>query len=294
MATTIPASFLKFKQNLEITGLQAETVSTRQRSVREVLENGLEVLDTFLSGSYARSTMIAPLKEADIDIIAVLNDKYFHNYNNGQNNGHAGLLDLVKRTLKKTYTSTPDISRDGQAVTIRFTDFIVDVVPAFNRQGGGYIIANSITKNWIGTDPKKHVELISTSNKAHNGDLVPLIKMIKSWNRNNNKHFNSFHLEVLALEIFNNVTISDYPSGLRFFFDKGKELISKKNLDPAGYGGDVGAYINSAEKIQVAVNKFQLAYERAIKAEDNARQGKIQDAINMWITILGDYFPAYG
>jgi hypothetical protein len=294
MATTISASFLKFKQNLEITGLQSETVSNRQKNVREVLDDGLDVTDTFLSGSYARSTMISPLKEADVDIIAVLDSKYYHNYNNGQNNGQAGLLDLVKRTLKKTYTSTPDISRDGQAVTIRFTDFVVDVVPAFNRQGGGYIIANSIEKNWIETDPKKHVELISASNKAHNGDLVPLIKMIKSWNRNNNRHFNSFHLEVLALEILNNVTISDFPSGLRYFFDKGKDLINKRNPDPAGYGGDVGSYINTAEKIQTAVNKFQLAYERALKAEDGARQGQIQNAVNSWITILGDYFPAYG
>src|SRR6202000_3049858 len=198
-----------------------------------------------------------PLKEADIDIIAVLDPKYFHFYNNGQNNGQAGLLDLVKKTLKQTYTSTPDISRDGQAVTIRFTDFVVDVVPAFNRNGGGYIIPNSITKSWISTDPKKHDDLFSDPNKIHNGILVPLIKMIKSWNRNNNKHFNSFHLEVLALQIFTNVTISDYPSGLRFFFDKEKDLINKQNLDPAGYGGDIGAYINTAEKIQVAVNKFQ-------------------------------------
>src|SRR5258708_6416027 len=294
MATTIPASFLKFKQNLEITGLQSETVSNRQKNVREVLDNELDVLETFLSGSYARSTMISPLKEADVDIIAVLDPKYYRNYQNGEKNGQAGLLDLVKRTLKKTYTSTPDISRDGQAVTIRFTDFVVDVVPAFNRQGGGYIIANSITKSWIETDPQKHVELISASNKVHGGDLVPLIKMIKSWNRNNNKHFNSFHLEVLALQILNNVTISDYPSGLRFFFDKGKDLINKRNLDPAGYGGDVGAYINTAEKIQTAVNKFQLAYERALKAEDGAKRGQIPNAINMWITILGVYFPAYG
>lgn len=294
MPTTILASFATFKQNLEITDLQSETVSTRQKNVREVLERDLEVVESFLSGSYIRSTMISPLKEADIDIIVVLNPKYYNNYTDNQNNGQAGLLDLVKRTLKKTYTSTPDISRDGQAVTIRFTDFIVDVVPAFNRQGGGYIIANSISKKWISTDPKKHVELISSANKIHNGNLVPLIKMIKSWNRQNDKHFNSFHLEVLSLSIFTNVTITDFPSGLRYFFEKGKDLINQKNFDPAGYGGDVGAYINTYEKIQIAVNKFQVAYERALQAEYSAAQGQIQIAVNAWIGILGDYFPAYG
>ncbi len=294
MATTIPAAFQKLKENLEISGLQKSTVSTRQTNVRDVAASDLTVQDSFLTGSYSRSTMIAPLKEADVDIFIVLHPNYFHHYNNGQNGGQAGLLDLVKRTLRKTYTKTPDISRNGQAVTIQFTDFLVDVVPGFNRQGGGYLIPNSISKSWIPTDPKKHVEIVSEENIAHSGDLVPLIKMIKGWNKNSGNFFNSFHLEVLALEILKGVRIADFPSGMRFFFDKGRELIPKKNLDPAGYGEDVGNYINTEEKIQEALTKFQLAYERAIKAEDYNRRGYTREAIEMWRKIFGDYFPSYG
>ena len=51
MATTISQSFLKLKENLEITGLQSQTVSTRQTNVREVVEAELDVLDSFLTGS---------------------------------------------------------------------------------------------------------------------------------------------------------------------------------------------------------------------------------------------------
>src|SRR3989339_1727441 len=254
MATTITASFQKLKENLEITGLQASTVSTRQNNVRDVIKKDLSVLDSFLTGSYSRSTLIAPLKEADIDVFVVLDSKYFHHYNNGQNGGQAGLLDLLKRTLRKTYTETPDISRNGQAVTIRFTDFMVDVIPAFNRQGGGYLIPNSITQSWLSTNPKKHVELTSSANSSHNGDFVPLVKMIKCWNRNIQSHFHSFHLEVLALSIFSNIEISDFPSGVRYFFDKARMLVTKQNLDPAGYGGDVGKYFNNQDKIDEAVS----------------------------------------
>ncbi len=235
MATTIPSSFQKLKTNLEITDLQASTVSTRQTNVRAVVQAGMSVLDTFLTGSFSRSTMTAPLKEADIDIFVVLDPKYFHHYN-GQNGGQAGFLDLVKRTLLKTYTTTPAISRNGQAVTIRFTDFLVDVVPGFNRQGGGYLIPNSNTQSWLSTDPKKHVELMTTENKAHDGDLVPLCKMIKGWNRKHSSFFRSFHLEVLAMQILKGITISDFPSGARYYFDKGRALIKQRNDDPAGYG----------------------------------------------------------
>lgn len=295
MATTITQSFLKLKQNLEISDYQEATISTRQNRVREVMESEID-LDypfSFLTGSYSRQTLIAPLKEADVDIFFVLDPKYYHHFN-GQNGGQTGLLDLVKRTLLKTYTKTPDISRNGQAVTIRFDDFVVDVVPGFNRKGGGFIIPNSVTQSWISTDPKKHVEIMSSANKLHNTDLIPLIKMIKGWNRNNDKYFSSFHLEVIALEALNNIRIDDFSSGMRYFFDKGRTLVSQQNPDPSGYGGDIGSYINTQEKIQEAVAKFQLAYDRSVKAENYAASGYIKNAIDMWINIFGDHFPAYG
>lgn len=293
MAKTIPESFQIFKSNLEITDLQAATVSTRQQNVRTAVENGLDVLDSFLSGSYSRHTLIAPLKQADIDIVVVLDPKYYHHYN-GQNGGQAGLLDFLKRVLKKTYPTTPDISRNGQAVTIQFTDFVVDVVPAFNRQGGGYLIPNSITQAWLSTDPKKHVQIWSESNKSHNGDLIPLIKMLKAWNRTTSSYFRSFHLETMALQILNNVNISDFPSGARYVFDKGRDYVTKKNPDPAGYGDDVGGYLNTEEKIKNAVNRFETSHTRAVKAEDLALRGHVADAVAMWRKVFGDYFPAYG
>ena len=294
MATTIQQSFLKFKETLNITGLQSETVSVRQKNVRTALTNGLTVVDSFLTGSYSRNTMISPLKEADVDIFVVLDSDYFHNYKNGQNGGQAGLLDRVKAVLRRTYTETPDISRNGLAVTIRFTDFMVDVVPSFNRQGGGYLIPNSITGEWVETNPKRHVEIMSAANYAHDGDLVPLVKMIKAWNKSHGKFFRSFHLEVLAWEIFNGVTISDYSSGARYFFDKARQKVQGKNLDPAGFGDDVGRYINTREKIDEAVAKFQLAYDRAVKAEYYASRYNTTDAVDMWVKNFGNYFPAYG
>src|SRR6185369_9342174 len=107
MALAVKSSFAKLRENLEITSLQQSTVSTRQKNVREAVEADFEVLDSFLTGSYMRSTMIAPLKDADIDIFVVLSAKYYDKDN------PAGLLDKVKAVIKKTYEKTPKISRNG-------------------------------------------------------------------------------------------------------------------------------------------------------------------------------------
>lgn len=287
MATTIKSSFSKFRENLEITGLQRSTVSTRQQNIRDVIVNEMNVLDSFLTGSYTRSTMIAPLSKADIDIFIVLDPKYY------EKDGQANLLDKVKRVLLKTYTKTPKISRNGQAVTITFSDFMVDVVPAFKRKGGGYLIPDSVHKSWISTDPKVHVEIMSNKNSEHNGDLVPMVKMVKCWNRNINNAFSSFYLELLAINTLENINISDYSSGMRFFFDKGRESIKYKIPDPAGYDGFINPLAN-VSTVADAVSRFETAYNRAIKAEEYARKNNVQSSIDEWRKIFGDDFSAYG
>lgn len=292
MAYTIAESFTKLRSNLEITFDQALTVSTRQNGVRDTVNAGMKVVDDFLTGSYIRSTMISPLKEADVDIFIVLDPHYFHHYNN-QNGGPAALLDYTKRLLLKTYTSTPDISRNGQAVSVRFADFVVDVVVGFNRNGGGYVMANSINNSWLETNPKRHVDISAEANKIHNGQFVPIIKMIKSWNKAYGSFFRSFHIEVLALEIFRGVRINDFPSGVRFFFDKARSVVRTQNKDPAGFGDDIGRYITTAT-IDDATRRFEGAFNTAINAEMLANRGDIRGAIETWRKIMPYHFPAYG
>lgn len=292
MPYTVAESFARLRSQLEITDIQSSVVSVRQQTVRKIIDGAMRVEDDFLTGSYARSTMISPLSEADIDIFICLHPSYFTHFN-GINGGPAGLLDLAKTTVRKTYSSTPDISRNGQAVTIRFSDFVVDVVIGFNRNGGGYIIANAVGNYWLSTDPKRHVALMSEANKRHAGNLVPVIKMIKSWNKAHGSFFRSFHLEVLALKIFSSVTISDFESGLRFFFDNARAEVRQVNPDPAGYGDDIGRYIKGGS-VEQATAKFTGAFNLAAHAEAYTRRGDHKSAILTWKQLMPNHFPSYG
>jgi len=287
MATTIEQGFRELRQNLEITDLQEQTVSTRQANVRKAVENDMTVLDSFLTGSYRRSTMIAPLTEADVDVFVVLDPEYY------SQSGQTTLLDEVRKVLRKTYPSTPKISPNGRAVTITFTDFVVDVVPSFYRKDGGYLIPDSRTNTWISTDPKKHVELWSASNKAHDGDLVPLIKMVKGWNKTHSAILRSFYLECMVRDGLANVTISNFPSGVRYALEKLRSKIEFKAPDPASYDGDVGAYLVGAE-LADAAKRLDTAFNNALATEQLEKAGRTREAFEKWRLVFSDYFPAYG
>jgi Second Messenger Oligonucleotide or Dinucleotide Synthetase domain len=285
MAKTVEQAFKTLRANLEITDLQENTVSTRQKNVREAAEKGLSVLDTFLTGSYRRNTMIRPLKEADIDVFIVLDPKHF-------DDGPAALLESTKKVMKTTYPKTPSISPNGQAVTITFTDFKVDIVPGFYRTGGGYYIPDAERNVWVPTDPKKHVEIWSAHNKTHNGSLIPLIKILKAWNKNR-KVVRSFHLEALALRVFEGVTISNDWSGARYFFDKARHLIRVKLADPAGYNDDVAAHVASEAQMTTIETQFSAAYWSALECERLSSEGEEREAIELWQKIFPLHFPAY-
>lgn len=286
MPTTIISGFNTLKNNLEITSLQKSTVSTRQNNIRDAVEDGFIVLDSFLAGSYARSTMITPLKESDVDIFVVIDSSYYSKYS------PTSLLDRLRTILKRTYPSTPQISRNGQAVTISFTDFKVDVVPSFNRKGGGYLIPDSVNKNWISTDPKVHQQNLTASNKWHDGNLIPVIKMLKGWNRCLNNPFYGYYLELMVKNILTNITITDYPSAARYVFDKGREKIKYTISDPASFSDQVKGFNNIRNKKE-AVSRLETAYNRAIKAENYEYNMQTNLAFDEWKKIYPRYFPSY-
>jgi hypothetical protein len=288
MPTTITQGFEKLRENLRITDLQESTVKTRQRNVRETIEEEMKVVDTFLTGSYERGTMITPLKTADVDVFVVLDKSYY------QDNGQASLLDKVKRVLKRIYPNTPEISRNGQAVTVTFSDFKVDVVPGFLREGGGYLIADSIMGRWIATDPKRHITVWQLAHKAHNYSLSPLSKMVKAWNREHSRLLRSFHLEMMTMQILEGITISSFPLGVGYVLDQARTQVRYAVIDPAGYGGNVGAYLDSQTKINDVVSRLETANRRAVEAIQLDGEGKTQQAYEKWRLIFGDCFPAYG
>ena len=163
----------------------------------------------------------------------------------------------------------------------------------------GYLIANTITKTWIITNPQKHIDIWSKANQEYNGKLIPLIKMMKAWNRTNGGLLTSFHLECLLLQILKGESITDFPSTVQYAFGKARRFFRYPILftvrDPAISNSDVGAYLNTQKKREAVLSRLDTAYTRAKKAQELASQGHLQEAFANWRHIFGDYyFPAFG
>ena len=79
MAFTVTQSFADFRGRLEPTDSQKQDAKTKHTGVRQNLEKSLWISNAFLTGSYARSTMVRP--PSDIDLFVVLDaDKHANEF----------------------------------------------------------------------------------------------------------------------------------------------------------------------------------------------------------------------
>ena len=263
-----------------------DVVAARIAELRAVLAARLDVVDCVIAGGYSRHTLIPPLRFASVDAIFVLGPRFF------RPDGWTALLQQLKAVLAEVSASRVDLSRNGRAVRISLSSFAMDVIPGFYRQNGGYVIPDVARSRWLATDPIKHAAIWRQADQRQNGRLIPMLRMLRAWNRCQGSPFQSLHLEGLALRIFEKAAIGDALSALRHFFDKARPMVLAPTPDPAGYGGDLGDYLDDSEKMSAAVASIDAGHARIVNALLIEELGKPERAKSDWLAIFGRYAEA--
>ena len=127
--------------------------------------------------------------------------------------------------------------------------------------------------------------------KTCGSNFRKVITMIKHWNKIHSSYLQSYHIEAMALNIFDN-TMNDITWEILKFFDEAQNLIDS----PFWYEGSyVDAYLSYNNKQEVK-KRLATAYEKAREAWHNTYgdNDDHQSAINIWRQIFGDKYPQYG
>jgi hypothetical protein len=277
-------AFANLKSNLEITPTESKQAQNRHTNIREFLRGRWDVENDFLEGSYKRDTKTKRLK--DVDIFLVLKaDGAQGPY---RQRPSRELVDALCVLLQERW---PNAFVDGMAVVIPFGSddavMSMEVVPAFERAGSGYVIPDPANDGWISTDPAKHQEACVAKNAACDGKFVPFVKMVKAINREMGEPVSpSFLLEVMAMTIVK-PKFGRYQDELVLFLATAAERIYEAWPDPAGIGPDVNALMSKVEKdaAAAALREAQAIAETAVDLEDDQQE---RAAVEEWRKIFGN------
>lgn len=245
-----------------------------------------ELTEGFLTDSYEWGTMLKPL--ADIALVVVLPSKYGAEY--FVNTHPQKIINDFKKFLEGFFPGKFAKAKN-RSVNIKLDNaYGFDVIPVFARKGGGYFVPDMEKGKWGYLEFKKYGELIANANRSSGNKLITMIKMLKCWNKNNGNVFDSFHLEILAVKIFDG-PIESYPLAMLAFSSKAEKLVGVSCYDPAIPERQIDEYLQSAQRLQIKGALISAA-QNAQKAINLEATNYVKEANVIWKLLFGLAFPA--
>jgi hypothetical protein len=333
MPYTVSGAFDRFRKdvidlNPNVTNSARSSRDYLFEQLKRLAQNNVgfpNLLGEYLSfGSFARRAKIQPLD--DIDVLILLNGKGTETAQSPNSNftdwlrikdssaplskftnGYGYVNSTKVLNSIKTYLflvsnyRKAEIKKTMQAVTINLNsyDWVFDVVPSvpvrdYLGQIHYYLIPDGIG-NWLRTNPKIDAVNITAVNQKHNKNFLPLIRLLKYWNRRVHKpRLSSYYFETLVIKTFQySPLIKDFPNAIKYFFDCCPSYLRASCPDPKNLGPALDASVDETtkEKVINAMSKASSFAGYALMYEANLDH---KQAIYWWQSIFGSEFPDYG
>jgi hypothetical protein len=287
MPYTVAVSFNTFYDNINLSGDHRETSNARRDNIVKTLGKTFDIIEAFSAGSIPKYTALKD--HADLDVIVALNwTKHIKDKTPTQ------VLQTVRDALAEWRTGA---RKNGQAVTLHYKTWPnVDIVPVsrtVNDDGSvsHYNVPDSNTDIWIQSRPKKHAAAIEAKSSECGYNFRRIIKMIKHWNRIHSDYLQSYHIEVLALNVFSG-NLDDTPWHVFKFFSDARKFLEGPLWYDTGFADD---YMSWSDR-QETLKRFDSAIEKSRDAWFKTYSGNNdeQGATETWQQIFGSKFPNYG
>lgn len=299
--------FDTFLENIEPEGKYKDYAVEAHARVREYLQSddsqfSQYVVDSFLYGSYARSTATGNIKDVDIALITNFDP-------NSEDDKPSKVLPKLKSALTRLYKDPG--ATDYQRKSIQVLDplpdeedceLTLDIIPTVLTKTDQDKLLVPDTENdvWVESHPKGHLTFTSTLNDDQHADgmFVPLVKIMKHWwgfhSGIEKAKPKGFWLEVLTGYMFDssNVTYAEYfvttLQNISREFSNYESLTEVPALEDPGLPGEIlKTSMTLVEFVHFmdAVNDTLAIAQEALNSEDE------DESVHLWNAIFGEEFP---
>lgn len=291
VSTTVNSAFSAFDAALNLDPSERRRAQDRHRDIRDVLEETGLVTGSFLQGSFARKTMLKPLK--DVDIVILLDAEAWPDLMGPDGPGMA--MDMFREYVEQRWPTAQFDQGDppaGKALRVSFddVDFTVDLVPGIEDTGRYVLIGDRHERRWIRSNTRIQLDLVSTRNVATDGRFVHQVRMLKSFKASQPEleFVTGIVVESLAYTVVQHKL--DHPDAVALVLQEGARLLNGPVLEPAGEDDVTEKW--STDEREAAIRVFSAKARQAQEAQLLAAAGDHASAIDVWHDVLGDEFPS--
>lgn len=287
--------FSDFNSNLVVR--DGGVISNRYKAITRRLNTDFWSTDSdtahsLYAGSYGRNTAIQGF--SDLDMIFQLPVNMYRQYSGYVGNGPSALLQAVKKSIEKTY-STTSMRADGQVILVTFADKLTfEVVPGFLNKDNSYTFPDANNGgSWRITNPRPEIEAIRTRNAACNYNLYPLCRMIRAWKNQWSVPIGGLLIDTLAYQFIENYQHRDksylyYDLMCRDFF---AWMSAQSGTQVWWRSPGAGQYVYGKGLFQYkALRCYNISCEAI--AHETAHPKREWSAKQKWREIFGTSFPS--
>ena len=290
----VAEDFRTFRANYIIPASTINSISNRYKRITKQLNIDFyssysETSHSLYVGSYGRDT--AAYGISDLDIGFQLPVGLYTKYNAYLGNGQSALLQVVKKSLQTTYSSS-DIGGDGQVVVINFTDGITfEILPYFINNGGGWTYPCSNNGgSWKTCNPIAEIAAIKSRSDNTNRNLKNLCRMMRLWKDYCSVPMSGMLIDTLAYRFIENWEYREksylyHDFMARDFFS----MMSEQNKDQQWWSAPgSGSYIH---RKGIFEHKARSAYLRACEAIQYNEDSYEWSRRKKWREVFGSRYP---
>ncbi|HDS1132011.1 SMODS domain-containing nucleotidyltransferase [Stenotrophomonas maltophilia] len=280
--------FCSFMDNLTVSN--ADDISTKYESIttrlnKDFWNSDSETAHTLQIGSYGRYTAIDGVSDLDM-AFSIPKSKYDY-YKDLGKEGPKEMLNEVKKSLEKRYDKTK-IKVDGQIVGVFYSNYHVEVLPAYEDANGDFWHGDTNTGEFKLTKPRPEIKAFNDLNRVTNGNLKACCRMLRQWKNQVGVGIGGLLIDTLTYNFFiehinyHNATYKNYPQLLVSLF------AHLGGLDMQDYWMAPGSNqrVKCKTKFQSKAKRAATRCQEAIDATNESTK------VKLWKKVFGRKFPS--
>jgi len=279
----VKAGFEVLAKSIEPSLFEYTSVSRCQASIQAYLGQFISTFTTELPGAFARNTMISPLKESIVDMLVLFNNEHSERFLPSE------LLSKLHVTLRAEYPGTR-FDELTESVYVPVENFTFRVQPGFISEQQHYIVPAPGWDEWVDYDSIGYKNQFSRMNAKHEGKLLHLVRMMKTWNRLSGDTFDGYFLELLVTDILSSHKIQTYQVAISHILRAILADVALKQHDPANQSLQVEGLHDLQEVVNamILVKNAYLVTKHAIELE---AEGQMTEALANWAQLFPTILP---
>ena len=268
----------------------------RRTKIRELddidLMIGIDVTDSFWSSESDRIELLVPEHKNVL--------KRLCHPNTNRLNSRLVINQFVRKLKEIPQYEYANIKRNQEAATmkLRTHPWNFDIVPCIlttpNPHYGQFYLIPDGNGHWKPTNPEIDQARVSSINQAHAGIVLPVIRLVKYWQRRPTMpKMSSYLLECFVLGFYEGRPRNTVFLDLEFidFLAYFQKAIHYEIEDPKQLQGNINQLADDEINKISARAKYDCL--RASQAFEYEKAGDHITAIRLWREIFGDKFPKY-